>query len=55
MTSCGLAVAEGFTKAELEAAMNALFHDNRIVAGSELWKGADRHPVTGIARWCGTP
>lgn len=42
----------GFTKAELETAMNDLFREGRIIAGAELWKGADRHPVVGLAR-CG--
>jgi hypothetical protein len=48
MKEAGL--CDGFTRAEMEAAMNELFKDGRIVASAELWKGADRHPVVGIAR-----
>lgn len=43
-------LASDCTIRELEAAMNTLFHEHRIVAAQPLWPGPDRHPVTGIAR-----
>jgi RecA-family ATPase len=39
-----------FTKAELKRAMNDLFAESAIIAGAELWRGADRKQVLGIAR-----
>ena len=42
--------AEQFSKADLKRAMNALFADQAIVASAELWRGADRKFVLGIAR-----
>jgi hypothetical protein len=42
--------AEQFSKADLKRAMNALFSENAIVANAELWRGADRKWVVGIAR-----
>ena len=45
-------LADGFSAKEMAEAMNALFRENRIVAGATLWRGADRHAVTGIAA-CG--
>lgn len=37
-------------KRDLERAMNDLLRDRRIVAGAQLWKGADRKWVVGLAR-----
>lgn len=43
-------LAGDFTRKELARAMNELFAEKAIVASAELWRGADRKPVLGIAR-----
>ena len=48
MKAAGL--AEGFSKADLKRAMNALFADQEIVASAKLWQAANRTWVVGIAR-----
>jgi RecA-family ATPase len=48
MAEAGLAA--GFTRKELAQAMNQLFAEGTIVAQQPLWRGRDRHPVTGLGR-----
>jgi hypothetical protein len=42
--------AEPYSKVDLKRAMNELFAEDEIVASVELWRGADRKRVVGIAR-----
>ena len=42
--------AEQYSKVDLKRAMNELFAEDEIVASVELWRGADRKRVVGIAR-----
>jgi RecA-family ATPase len=42
--------ADGFSFAELKAAMEQLFTDGRIEANAIIGRGKDRHPIRGIAR-----
>lgn len=44
--------ADGTRKADLEAAMSALFNAGRIIVGTV--KGADRHPVKAVVRAAGS-
>jgi hypothetical protein len=48
MKAAGL--ASDYSKSDLKKAMNALFADRAITANAELWRGADRKFVLGIAR-----
>ena len=48
MKAAGLAA--DFTKADLKRAMEGLFADQSIVANAQLWRGADRKWVVGLAR-----
>jgi RecA-family ATPase len=48
MKVAGLAV--DYSKSDLRKAMNALFADQAIVANAQLWRGADRKWVMGLAR-----
>ena len=48
MKAAGL--AEEFSKADLKRAMNVLFAEHAIVANAQLWRGADRKWVLGLAR-----
>jgi RecA-family ATPase len=48
MKQAGL--AEGFTKGDLGRAMNDLFAEKVITADAPLWRKANRHWVTGLAR-----
>ena len=52
------ALAHGFSRKELDAAMQELFSEGAILAQQRLWKGPDRKWVSGIARAsseCGDP
>lgn len=48
MKAAGLAT--DYSKAELKQAMNGLFADHAILANAQLWRGADRKWVVGLAR-----
>jgi hypothetical protein len=46
----GSGLVEGLTRTDLKRAMEALFAEGTLVANAELWRGADRKPVLGLAR-----
>ena len=46
----GMPAAKGYSKAQLERAMERLFMLGKIDADASLWLGKNRHPVVGLGR-----